>query len=102
VLSGVSQGSVLGPALFVCYTNDMPDIVSSLLLFYADDAKVCIEIQCHENLEKLQLNLHRLSDWSVKWLLQFHLDKCKTMHFGKSSFDTQYSMQDSNGNNHSL
>ena len=102
VINGVPQGSVFGPVLFVCYINDMPDIVSSLIFLYADDAKVCNEIRCHKDSEKLQLNLYRLSDWSVKWLLQFHLGKCKTMHFGNSSFDTQHSMHDSNGNNHSL
>jgi len=71
-----------------------------LIFLYADNAN-CNKICCHEDSEKLQLNLHRLSDWPVKWLLQFHLGKCKTMHFGKSSFNTQYSMQDSNGNNQS-
>jgi len=44
VLSGVPQDSVLGPVLFICYINDMPDTVSSFMFMYADDAKVAREV----------------------------------------------------------
>ena len=40
VLSGVPQGSVLGPILFVCYVNDMPDLIASFIYMYADDTKL--------------------------------------------------------------
>ena len=39
VLSGVPQGSLLGPILFVCYANDMPDLIASFIYMYADDIK---------------------------------------------------------------
>ena len=40
VLNGVPQGFVLGPVLFVCYINDMPDMITSFIYMYADDAKI--------------------------------------------------------------
>ena len=42
--SGVPQGSVLGPLLFICYVNDMPEVVHSALRMFADDTKFSVEL----------------------------------------------------------
>jgi len=60
VLSGVPQGSVLGPVLFVCYIDDLPEIVESFIFLYADDAKIFREICCRQDADHLQLDLDRL------------------------------------------
>ena len=77
VTSGVPQGSVLGPILFVIYINDLPDSVLSNLLLFADDSKVYKSIANVEDRTQLQTDLHSMYIWSEKWLLYFHPDKLK-------------------------
>lgn len=82
VLSGVPQGSVLGPILFICYINCMPESVSSFLYMYADDTKVFRRVDVDGATGELQKDLDRLMEWSVKWQLRFNVEKCKVMHIG--------------------
>ena len=80
VISGVPQGSVLGPLLFIIYINSMVEKAGSTELFlYADDLKIYNEIKSVEDAELLQQDLDRLYDWTRYSLLRFHPDKCVTM-----------------------
>ena len=84
VTSGIPQGSVLGPILFVIYINDMPEVVdkNSFVYLFADDTKVFRKIACNLDSKTLQIDIDALMEWSNKWLLKFHPDKCVYMGIG--------------------
>ena len=79
VTSGIPQGSVLGPILFVIYINDLPEVVDedSFIFLFADDTKVFRQIRNDLDRDQLQKDISNLLSWSEKWLLKFHPDKCK-------------------------
>ena len=82
VLSGVPQGSVLGPLLFVLYINDLPDTLICHCMMFADDTKSFREITDVADTNMLQNDLHLMAKWSKTWLLQFHPGKCVVMSVG--------------------
>ena len=92
VVSGVPQGSVLGPILFVLYINDLPDHVKCMLEMFADDTKIYGEVKGEEGIRKLQTDLDNLQLWSEEWLLRFNAGKCKTMHIGSGNKQHDYIM----------
>ena len=95
VKSGIPQGSVLGPILFVIFINDLPENVkSSLLKIFADDTKLFKTISSIQDRNDLQQDLNALADWSKKWQLPFNETKCKAIHYGKNNPGHQYYMND--------
>ena len=94
VKSGIPQGSVLGPLLFVAYINDMPKCITSLCNIFADDAKVYRKIQNINDTTSLQHDLNNMFDWSQKWQLPFNETKCKCLHLGRANQRNNYTMND--------
>ncbi|VDP45325.1 unnamed protein product [Schistosoma margrebowiei] len=88
VLSGVPQGTVLGPVLFLLYVNDPPCLLSSSVLLYADDVKIWKTIRCKSDSLELQNDLKKLSEWSKAWQLPINTSKCVVMHIGHQGTDT--------------
>jgi hypothetical protein len=94
VSSGVPQGSVLGPVLFLIYINDLDlDLVSKLGKF-ADDSKLCKNISTDRDAETLQHDLDNLHKWSQNWLMQFNVDKCSVIHLGHGNKKFTYKLGD--------
>ena len=93
VKSGVPQGSVLGPILFLIYVNDMPKTVQdSKIAMFADDTKCYKTIMSEADAELLQLDLDKLSDWSSINELDFQPKKCENLRISRKriSFDRSY------------
>ena len=84
VTSGVPQGSVLGPLLFVLYINDIAEIIKCQLGIFADDTKMYSVVKSLCDVVNLQEDLDRMQDWSRLWLLNLNSEKCKVMHIGRS------------------
>lgn len=85
VTSGVPQGSILGPLLFLLFINDMPNVVlSSSIALFADDSKVFKSVNCIRDCELLQSDLCELLTWSKKWGMVFNPSKCKVLSFTRS------------------
>ena len=76
VSSGVPQGSVLGPSLFLFYINDMPQNVNATVRLFADDTIAYLTINSDRDQTKLQEDLNLLAAWEEKWKMKFHPDKC--------------------------
>ena len=83
VISGIPQGTVLGPILFVIYINDLLDNISSGGLMFADDTKIYRQITSRDDALKLQADIDKLEEWSKLWQLHFNHDKCHVLTMGK-------------------
>ena len=79
--SGVPQGSVLGPLLFLIYVNDLPDHLKCSSLLYADDLK----IWSASDPNNLQMDVDTVKRWSEDWDLPINDEKCTHMSFGGDS-----------------
>ena len=94
VSSGVPQGSVLGPILFLSYINDLPDNVQSQVRLFADDTAVYLTINHPSDASLLQKDLDQLQQWEVKWDMEFNPSKCQVLHItrARAPIKTSYTM----------
>ena len=90
VLSGVPQGSVLGPILFLIYINDLDDNMTTNVLKFADDTNVFTKVNNDGDKQQLQNDLDKLVKWSEKWQMLFNFGKCKCLHTGHGNLDVNY------------
>jgi hypothetical protein len=74
--SGVPQGTVLGPILFLCHINDLPDSVTSSVRLFADDCLLYRTIKTAKDHQKLQADLEQLEIWAKDWGMRFNAKKC--------------------------
>jgi hypothetical protein len=90
VLSGVPQGSVLGPVLFILFINDIDSVCcgNTVLKLFADDAKLYSNVSIDDSLSSLQRSLDRLSDWAKKWQLSINIQKCAVLSISPKTQNT--------------
>ena len=79
VTSGVPQGTVLGPLLFLAFINDLPSVVDSQARLFADDCLLFRQIDSLHDSNKLQEDLSALEKWESDWQMSFHPQKCTTI-----------------------
>ena len=79
VTSGVPQGAVLGPLLFLIHINDLPNSVSSSISLFADDSNVYRRIRNTLYCKQLQKDLHNLVKWEKEWSMEFDTSKFKVL-----------------------
>ena len=85
VLSGVPQGTVLGPLLYSLYINDISSDIVSEIRFFADGCVCFPEIKDEVDTIKLQRDIDRLGSWARKWGMRFQPFKCNMMAADKKT-----------------
>lgn len=90
VLSGIPQGSILGPVLFTIFINDLPISINSTCKIFADDTKL---YNIASSSALLQDDIYKLQEWSNIWNLYFNVSKCGVLHFGKNNQGNKYYMK---------
>ena len=94
VLSGVPQGSVLGPLLFLIYINDLDNNITSNVLKFVDDTKVFRKVNTDDDKQHLQNDTDKFVKWSENWQMLLNFEKCKRLHTWHGNLDINYNMGD--------
>jgi hypothetical protein len=91
VSSGIPQGSVLGPLLFIIFINDLPQVCYNLtrLFIFADDAKMYRELNCISDSDELRQNCQDVFNWSHTWGMKLNASKCKVLSIIKNKNSMQ-------------
>ena len=85
VMSGVPQGSFLGPVLFMIYINSFPDSVTNHIKHFADDSKLWAPVKTIEDCEAMQNDITQLHEWEDTWQLNFNEKKYTVLRVGKTT-----------------
>ena len=100
ITSGVPQGSVLSPILFLIYIRDLPDYIQNNLMvkLFADNTIIYHPITNQQDSNALQEDLDALQRWESDWLMHFHPQKCQTMHITnkRNIIQSTYTIHDHN------
>lgn len=86
--SGMPQGSVLGPSLFLIYINYLPHSVTCNVSLYADDTLLHSEVNIQQDEKLFQMNIDALYRWSSRWKMPFNTGECEVVIFGKGQAPT--------------
>lgn len=92
VTSGVPQGSVLGPILFLIYINDIDIGLNNIISKFADDTKIGFCVLNEDDRNRLQSDLNKIVEWSEKWQMPFNVDKCQVLQVGSKNNKYSYEM----------
>ena len=94
ILSGVPQGSVLGPLLFLIFIDDLDDAAAGVnhLSKFADDTKLGHRIRDAKDGEAFQDIIDQLAEWSTDWGMAYNVSKCHIVHLGRNNPHLAYSM----------
>ena len=91
--SGIPQGSVLVPTLFLVFINDLPEVVRAVIQMFSDDSKAFKEIASPSDANDLQTDLGSMESWTQTWQLRFNDTKCKVMHIGARNPKSDYTLR---------
>lgn len=96
VRSGVPQGTVLGPLLFLLYINDLSATIQSTIRLYADDCVIYRKISSVHDCIELQNDLIKIETWCLKWQMNINISKTKFLNFStkRSPADFNYTLFD--------
>ncbi len=84
VISGVPQGTIIKPILFLLYVNDLPDQAHAMAKMFADDTKLYESLRPLRDCAALQADLESFEVWMRDWLITFNKDKCVILRIRKS------------------
>ena len=93
--SGIPQGTILGPLLFILFINNVSEVLhNSQIQLYADDSKLYGDATTIEQCQLLERDLLALNNWFQSWQLRINLEKCEALHLSESSLRFPYSVND--------